>query len=72
MKARTNVSIDKTLLDASKAKNIVISALLEKALKDEIKRIEEEDWKKENFESASKYNDFIEENGVFSEDLRTF
>ncbi len=72
MKTRTNVSIDKDLLDSARNYNIVISALLEKAIKNEIKAREKESWLKENSSNLKNYNDRVRETGVFSDDIRSF
>ena len=72
MKARTNVSLDKELLDSAKKYNIVISALLEKAIKYEIKAREEESWIKENNNNLKNYNNRVRETGVFSDEIRNF
>ncbi len=72
MKARTNVSIDKDLLDAARKKKIVISSVLEKALREELKKAAEESWVAENKDSIKSYNKHIDTTGVFSDDLRTF
>jgi len=72
MKTRTNVSIDKNIFEASKAHNIVLSKLLENAVRAEIARLEEETWREDNRDAIGSYNKYIKENGVFSEELRTF
>ena len=72
MKTRTNVSIDKDLLDTARNYNIVISALLEKAIKYEIKALEKEFWLKENSSNLKNYNNRVNETGVFSDDIRSF
>ncbi len=72
MKTRTNVSIDKDLLDTARNYNIVISALLEKAIREEIKAREQDLWVKENDLNLKKYNNRISKAGVFSDDLRSF
>lgn len=72
MKARTNVSIDKDLLNLAKDYNIIISALLEKAIKEEIKVKEQDLWIKENDFNLKNYNNRIRETGVFSDDIRRF
>lgn len=72
MKTRTNVSIDKNLLDLAKSHNIVISALLEKAIKCELREKEQELWVKENSSNIKNYNNRVSESGVFSDDLRSF
>jgi antitoxin CcdA len=72
MKMRTNVTISKELLEAARAQGIVLSQLLEKALRDELRKKKEETWKAENREAITSYNEMIEAEGVFSEELRTF
>ena len=72
MKTRTNVSIDKELLESAKNQNIVISVLLEKAIKEELRKKAEEIWIKENKANLSRYNQRVTEKGVFSDELRTF
>jgi len=72
MKTRTNVSIDKDLLDSARKYNIVISALLEKAIKKEIKTREKDLWLKENSSNLKKYNERVIDTGVFSDEVRSF
>ncbi|QEN05338.1 acetoacetyl-CoA synthase [Thiospirochaeta perfilievii] len=72
MKTRTNVSIDKNLLDSARTYNIVISALLEEAIKQEIKKIEKDLWLKENSTNLKNYNERVIHSGVFSDDIRSF
>lgn len=72
MKTRTNVSIDKDLLDSAKYYNIVISAVLEKAIKYEVKARKQEFWIKENSSNLKNYNKRIAKTGVFSDELRSF
>ena len=72
MKTRTNVSIDKELLESAKNQNIVISVLLEQAIKEELKKKAEEIWIIENKANLSRYNQRVNEKGVFSDELRTF
>lgn len=72
MKTRTNVSIDKDLLDLARKYNIVISALLEKAIKYEIKVREKDLWLNENSSNLKNYNDRVRETGVFSDEIRSF
>ncbi|MBN2617740.1 MAG: type II toxin-antitoxin system CcdA family antitoxin [Spirochaetales bacterium] len=72
MKTRTNVSIDRELLETAKRYNLVFSSLLEKAIKSEIKKIEKDLWLKENRDRIRNYNDRVNDAGVFSDDLRSF
>ena len=66
------MSIDRELLESAKSQNIVISALLEQAIKEELKKKAEEVWVEENRANLNRYNQRITEDGVFSDELRTF
>lgn len=72
MKSRTNISIDTALLKNAKEHKINLSSILAQALKLRLAEIEKEKWKNDNSVSISTYNKYIRENGVFSEDMRTF
>ena len=72
MKTRTNVSIDSRLLEAARANKIVLSHLLEEALKERLKDTEQQAWEEENRQAINAYNEFIKENGTFSDELRSF
>ena len=71
-KKPTNVRLNSDLLKKSRALNINISATLEQALADKLSRQRSEEWAKENKNAIKAYNEFIEENGCFSDEHRTF
>jgi antitoxin CcdA len=71
-KKPTNVSINSDLLEKAKGLNINLSATLEAALAVQVRAEQRIQWKKENANAIQAYNTFIEENGVFSDGLRTF
>ncbi len=71
-KARTNVSIDGQLLEQARAHDISLSPLLEEALRDRLRKIEEDAWRSENREAFDSYTQFVAEHGVFSDGRRTF
>lgn len=71
-KKATNLSINSDLLAKSRALNINLSATLEKALKRELSKSESEKWQKANKMAIKAYNNFIEENGCFGDEYRTF
>ena len=71
-KARTNVSIDGQLLEQARAHHISLSPLLEDALRERLRRIEEDAWRSENREAFDSYAQFVAEHGVFSDGRRTF
>jgi len=71
-KKPTNVSINATLLNQAKALKINLSATLEQALSEVIKQKQQALWFKENKQSIQNYNAFVEQKGLFSDDLRSF
>jgi len=72
MKARTNVSIDKSLLESARLHKLILSSILEEAIKKQLSKVEEDEWKEENKQNISNYNTFISMNGVFSDGIRSF
>lgn len=71
-KKPTNVSINSDLLEKAKGMNINLSATLEAALTEQLRAEQRNQWIAENAKAIQAYNSFIEENGVFSDGLRTF
>lgn len=72
MKARTNVSIDKSLLESARLHGLVLSSLLEETIKKQLRKVEEAEWKEKNSQNISNYNNYISTNGVFSDGMRSF
>ena len=72
MKARTNVSIDQNLLEAARSHNLILSSILEDAIKKELSVLQQEEWESSNKESIASYNKHIADKGVFSDEMRTF
>ena len=71
-KKATNLSVNSDLLNKSRELNINLSATLEQALKDKLASKRAEKWNKQNKNAIKAYNDFVEENGNFSDEHRTF
>ncbi len=71
-KKPTNLTVNSDLLHQAKDLNINLSSILELALSDAVKQRKREEWKKENIESIDSYNQFVSENGLFSDGSRTF
>ncbi|MDO9163460.1 MAG: type II toxin-antitoxin system CcdA family antitoxin [Methylococcaceae bacterium] len=71
-KKPTNVSINSDLLTQAKELKINISATLENALTDLVNAKKQELWKQKNKAAIEAYNQLVEENGVFGDDLRSF
>ncbi len=72
MKTRTNVTIQNEIFEAAKAHNLVLSQILEEALKKELSKIKKKEWEEENRQSIEAYNEQINKNGVFSDGMRPF
>lgn len=71
-KKATNISINSELLEKAKQYKINISANVEKVLENIIKEYEKESWQKQNQKAIEKYNKRVKENGLFSDDFRSF
>ncbi|MFQ5633471.1 MAG: type II toxin-antitoxin system CcdA family antitoxin [bacterium] len=71
-KKPANLSINSDLLFKAREFNINLSATFEQALADELKRKQREQWLKENVKAIEAYNKFVDEQGVFSDGLRSF
>lgn len=71
-KKPTNVSINSDLLAKAKELKINLSATLENALIDLVNAKQRELWKRQNKAAIEAYNQLVEENGVFGDDLRSF
>ena len=71
-KKATNVSVNVALLQQAKALNINLSSTLEQALIAKLKQMQAETWAAENKKAIDLYNQHIEQNGVFGDDVRAF
>lgn len=71
-KKPTNLSINSDLLKKTKALNINLSATLEQALRSKLAETEAAKWKQTNKKAIRAYNDFIESNGTFADEYRSF
>lgn len=72
IKKPTNLSLQADLLAEAKALDLNLSAELNKALAEIVKRKRAERWLAENREAIDAYNRHIERDGVWSDGLRTF
>lgn len=72
MKRRTNVSIEEDLFNSAKEHKIVLSVLLEQAIREQLKIKACENWVNENSTNLNRYNKRIAEDGVFSDEFRSF
>ena len=72
IKKPTNLSLQAYLLAEAKALDLNVSAELNKALAEIVKRKRAERWLAENREAIEAYNRHIERDGLWSDGLRTF
>lgn len=71
-KRPTNVTINSDLLAKAKELKINLSATLEAALSEMVNARQRELWKSQNKASIEAYNQLIEREGTFSDELRSF
>lgn len=71
-KKSLNLSISARLLAAARDLNINLSATMEAALAEAVKRKQRERWLAENQAAIAAYNERIDTDGVFSDGLRKF
>jgi len=71
-KRATNLSINSDLLQKAKSYNINLSKSFESYLNELVKKEEEKKWREENLQAIASFNERVEKQGVFSEDLRNF
>ena len=65
-KRPTNLSVRSDLIDAARRARVNLSALLERALLEEIVRISWREWREENAALIAAYNRHVREHGTFS------
>lgn len=68
-KKAVNLSIDAQLAAEAKEAGTNMSALLEKALEEELRARRMQKWREENREAIEDYNRYIEEVGLLSDHL---
>jgi len=71
-KVRTNVTLDPVLFAQAKARQFVLSALLEDAIRLKLKAEAEQEWLAENAPAFEAYAREVEQHGVFSDGKRLF
>jgi antitoxin CcdA len=71
-KKATNLSINSDLLKKAKSYNINLSKSFETYLNELVREKAEEAWKKENLQAIESFNQRVEKQGVFSDNLRSF
>ena len=71
-KKATNLSINSDLLSRARKLKINLSATLEHALEDELRKSERDNWLKNNKKAISELNELADKNGLFSDAYRNF
>ena len=71
-KKATNLTVNSDLLAQAKSLGINISALLERALSEQVRALKSEAWLRENREAIEAYNQDVEAHGAFSDGFRAF
>lgn len=71
-KKPVNLSINGDLLAVARELNINLSATMEAALAEAVKRKRRERWLAENQAAIAAYNERVDTDGVFSDGLREF
>jgi antitoxin CcdA len=71
-KRPTNVSIRGDLLEAAREAGVNLSATLERALTQELAGMRRARWLEENREAIAAYNEYVDANGAFSDEIRSF
>ena len=71
-KKAVNLSVDAALLREARAHDINLSATLERALEDALRRHQRKRWLDENREGMEAYNELVEAHGAFADKLRSF
>jgi len=72
LKKPTNVSINSELLADAREFGLNLSAELEERLTETVRKRRAEQWLRDNREAIQAYNKFVEENGIWSDEFRTW
>ena len=71
-KRAANLSINADLLSKAKELDINLSATLEQALIEALRKRQRDQWVAENQAAIEAYNEHVDKQGVFSDGLRNF
>jgi antitoxin CcdA len=72
LKRATNVSVRADLLEAAREVGLNLSATLERALIEELAQVKRRKWREDNRDAIRAYNEHIEKQGTFADDVRKF
>jgi antitoxin CcdA len=71
-KKATNLTVNSDLLAKAKELKINVSATLEAALSEAVRKKAGEQWKIDNKEAIEEYNKFVAKHGCFGDSVRKF
>lgn len=71
-KRAANLSINADLLSKAKELDINLSATLEQALVEALRKRQRDQWVAENQAAIEAYNEHVDKQGIFSDGLRSF
>jgi antitoxin CcdA len=71
-KRAVNVSISADLLQAARDNELNLSAILAAAVEHALRQLRKREWLEQNENAIQAYNSDVEEQGAFSDGLRTF
>jgi antitoxin CcdA len=71
-KKAVNLSVDAALLQEARDSDINLSATLERALEEALRRHRRERWLAENKQGIAAYNEQVDAHGAFADTLRNF
>ena len=71
-KKSTNLSINKDLLAEARSLKINLSATLEQALTEKVRKERRKQWLKDNEQAIDSCNELAEKNGLFADKHRVF
>ena len=72
VKRATNVSVRTDLLTAARDAGVNLSATLERALTEALDENKRKKWREDNREAIAAYNEHVEKQGTFSDNVRSF
>lgn len=71
-KKEISLSINSDLLSKAKRININLSATLKRALEDELRKAERNNWLRDNKKAIDELNKLVDKNGLFSDTFQNF
>jgi antitoxin CcdA len=71
-KKAANLSVDDRLLSQAKRLKLNLSQVFEASLAEAIRQRQRDEWLKKNRAAIDAYNEHVENDGVFSDGLRSF